>query len=973
MYWRRPAIRGEGMSLWLRTLAVEGGFPARALEGDGWASIYLARVVADLLSQDGDTDDAALVAAERQSGYAARAYRQSIFYAVAADLALAIVGLRRKADANTQDRDLPTSVRLDLIDPGWRADLPIHLEPTVTAALVDGLLAVEKFTTAGGVLGCERLLMRSGSDWRPAIRLALDGISAGSIEKGLPRSPERLRAFPGGELARFVSGELAVFEPPGEVGEGWRVRPSRREMVFRGVPLTTNVSLDLQSNGRSILQVPWPGGESVRAPLTVFGLESGDDALVLLGSGSGGYGPDELAVLVPAEAKLTNEPGGYSEPVDGRVDDGATLWCVRGAARIEMADGDVYRVAAGQAGAQRDRLLVSGETVVGLASGDPIVELLAGRPAITVCEGRNARSPRSKEIFWRPSGERAWHPWDGAGGVFGLIDIAWRDGPFTRDRRKAFLLSPGSELRRRSERDVIVYELSGFAGTRVSAAENGLELETQPGGALRARFLGRPRNRASLLLTDARGASCRAEARYPFGCGIASWAGDLASPWGGRASRALSLKEVASSVAFSNGRQVLRARVVDRSGTAVPGGETSWSFEDELPLRGVASDLASLMLPCADINVQAELTFDGTGERWRIALFENTFRSETTDLWSIQGATIEAGTVLSGRPVFDPWAETTLTPVEKLGVVTSTQLGSILGTWIVYLRRGAEILSRPSILASGPAELQPPSGLRRAFAVQDTAERERAILACFDAIGSGEEGSEADLKLLIQTCISLNGVPPGSLDALRLLPNRPAVAARLLLEVGPDGRDTVLTLPSSLPFDWYLVPVSCWVQAADLLRATLTDRLSSVAGVERASKLAGETLALTAAQLTGRGLLLGWPLFAAQVTRTPPVRRLLKLKSAANDHIQRHGDASAGQGSLFRSMRLDLPAELLDFDSSHLETLDAPCAAAAAAAGLTILTEAAIRRIKTAARVDPIYFAQAFDAWFFELMNNRPT
>ena len=53
--------------------------------------------------------------------------------------------------------------------------------------------------------------------------------------------------------------------------------------------------------------------------------------------------------------------------------------------------------------------------------------------------------------------------------------------------------------------------------------------------------------------------------------------------------------------------------------------------------------------------------------------------------------------------------------------------------------------------------------------------------------------------------------------------------------------------------------------------------------------------------------------------------------------------------------------------------LDAPCAAAAAAAGRVDLDADAVRHIKAARRTDPTYFHEAFEARFVELQNGNCT
>jgi hypothetical protein len=117
--------------------------------------------------------------------------------------------------------------------------------------------------------------------------------------------------------------------------------------------------------------------------------------------------------------------------------------------------------------------------------------------------------------------------------------------------------------------------------------------------------------------------------------------------------------------------------------------------------------------------------------------------------------------------------------------------------------------------------------------------------------------------------------------------------------------------------------------------------------------------------------LLGWPLYVAGLC-PPPNTPTQSLLSAARDHIRRHGDRIVDQASgesLFRrTPKWSLPDEFRNnFHEVHLEMLDAPCAAACVASGEAPADPEDIRRMKTAERADPIYFAAAFNAQLVRL------
>jgi hypothetical protein len=612
---------------------------------------------------------------------------------------------------------------------------------------------------------------------------------------------------------------------------------------------------------------------------------------------------------------------------------------------------------------------LTSEDVRGLASEDPGVELVGGVPAAILSEGRTSRAPRRGEIVWRPAGEAIWRDWGSAADALGLVDIAWRDGPFTRDRGKAFILPSGAELLRRRQRDIVLYTPVGLDDFALSSAETGLTLTEAGPTEIRASFQGRPRHRASILLRDPRGCGLAVSAPFPQRTGMARWSGEVVAPTGGQAGSPLSLTQLADLIAFGEGRQVLRARLLDSEGCPLSGSDTAWTFEDELPLRSVAADLAELMLPCADIDLRAELVFDGEGDRWLVSQFEVVMRLTGAAISRIRPR-LGGQVALHGRAATEPWAESKLADIASSEIADGRPFPvgeGCEGAWIAYLRRGDQVISRPTIIEFGDRPRPSDESLSAALALRSKPEREAAILSRFDAIAAGADYAQAELRCLAQTCASLRGLPPGSLDILRLLPHHPAVAAALLLTAHPGERPAVFALSEGLPFAWYLVPVRCWLRAADLVEAALAERLAPAAGAARARELAQQSLKATAKQLIDNVPLLAWPLSA--ITCDAPTRSLTPLKQAANDYIQRYGDKSTGRDSLFRTVVAGLPSVFVDcFDPAHLEALDAPCAAAAAAAGQAVLSEMAVRRVKTAFRTDPIYFVQAYDAWFLDLV-----
>ena len=135
------ALAEKGLTLWgrevrrlsggdrriLSTLACEGGFPAAAVEegGRGWAREVLRVIVGPLLAEPSVDLDHALDLARSQSERLPQSFRDEHFFALCADLAAAVVRLRREAEAPAALQGIPAAAWLTINRPTWRDDLPI--------------------------------------------------------------------------------------------------------------------------------------------------------------------------------------------------------------------------------------------------------------------------------------------------------------------------------------------------------------------------------------------------------------------------------------------------------------------------------------------------------------------------------------------------------------------------------------------------------------------------------------------------------------------------------------------------------------------------------------------------------------------------------------------------------------------------------------------------------------------------------
>jgi hypothetical protein len=960
------------------TLAVEGGFPAGILEeADRWLLPYLSRVVGTLLASESADASTAFAAAQKESIYAAIAYRQDIFYALAADLAAAIVHFRRKADIN-RPRGVSASEWLDATQPDWRTHLPIATSAEAAARLVDGLMQSDANKLLGDkTVGCDRLLRKRDGLWRPAIQLSSDGIAKAGLLKELSGRTERMRAFPAATFAKYSSGEIAIFEPPGISDEGWRVRPSRGDPIISGVPFTVPISVEFRCDGSPIGQSTWPHGAAIRNEIGVFASDllasAAGSTLKLIGTGSGVFKPATVFVAIPPTWGIqANAIEDEVEALDEPCEDSRRLWRVKGVAIVRSPEDDRYRIVSDGALSSPDELRLDGVAPIGFDSEEPDVELFAGVPDIRVYDNGRDREAGHLEVKWRPDGERAWKQFPLPNG---RIEIAWIDPQtnFIRDRRRLFILPAGARLDRQRISDGMAYTPIGFNAKALQLADDNLTVQAHE-EALFVRFTRAPARRARFTLSCGNSRPLTISAPYLLGTGLANWSG-LRMPGGRTTSTAvkISLAELAEYVAFADGRQCLYATLLNRKRSRFDRCAPRWNFTDELPLRSVADELFATVSPLADIDVSIELTLQN--EYWHVQQFEMTLALQADHLWIAQGYSRDSAIELFGRPIEAPWEERHLASwsvSDQLARRIPPMPEGLRGGWIVYGRRVEIIITRPIIMAFGDND-NIDDGLAAAVSIADLDLRGAAIQQRFNDIASGAEGSDSDVAWLLKLCSSLNGLPPGSFDVLRVLSGHPCVAARVALRASNDEMRTVLNIAEGLPLAWFLIPVDAWRHAAKLEQQFSHALLSPGVGEAMATLLSRRAIEDAVKQLAAIEPLLSWPLLAATGVMAKQMPTRHSLAEAAQDHIRRYGDrgseSSGGEGQFRRAFPNEMPTEFERFDPTYLEALDAPCVAALVVAKNRALDVGQMRQIKAVARTDSIFFSEAFDARFVQLTN----
>ena len=974
-WWKRPVVKRASGRHWLLTIAVEGGFPVRVLQaGEGWLSRYLNEVVGRLLGiTDDPSPDDAFAMADAAKDALHDTYRQEAFIALAADLALALVKLRRIAEA-TAPNLMPSAV-LDQVRPGWRDELPIAADTDAARVLVDGMLAVKKIARGlSGGAGCVRVLRRGVKGWSTGLRLSLGGELKADALAELPARGTRLGVHPYGVLARALGEELAFLDPPGEDSDSWRLRPLTRRTELDDVPLEARIEVLIQSPDGASHAMLWPGGGPERSDVLTFEIDAenagGPTTLVLAAQGSASLRAERVVVTAPADWSVRWE----GEAVEGTpasigaTRDGRGLWLADKSVLLESADGDLlYCIKTGIDEELRDRIGLDGQSPRSFDSADD-VSLFAGPPTVTCYRGRTSTKPADNELLWRRARGDPWQELARSRLPFGTIDIMWRDAStrFVRDRVRAAIVPKSACVIREREGEAWRYNFQDFGELAISPEPaTGLNVEKRSGSVFALLFHSNLLRRVTFVLrTPNSTRTIRITLPFPLRDGIAHWNGKIVPPGSDITPTALS-----ELVAFGEGKLRLCCELKNTE----KGSPAHYTLGDrELGLRPLAdrvrSDLAS-----TGIDAWVALTIGDGAPPWRIKLFDREVRCADGAASVVKPGLEQEPLILAGRSVAMPCEERRLAAIDPEDVLNRRSIPlpkSMTGAWWVYLRSDRGVRSRPSIVPCAGETLPVGDGLAATVVIAAPSARQAAIVERLNAMAADTDGAAKDVEWLNKLIGSLDGLPASTFDVLSALSDAPVVLARLLLFADDAAQGGIWRLEAELPFLWAALPLTAWSVAADALgRSVMSPLLAAGWELARAAPIGKRVIDSAAIRTGNLDPVIGTMLAAAGLL--PNLSSIPSIRDAAQGYVRRtfdRGDMAIGlpkQTSVFRTPELDphLPGWFkTTFDLMHLEALDAPIGAAFAAKADVKLTRTQLRRCKEAKVADPVYFVEGITA-----------
>jgi hypothetical protein len=958
-YWGRKLRVRPGTRQFLLTLALEGGIPVRVVVdgGEGWLREYLRAILRQAVNGRASSAEQFLAIARDERGRMARRYDHDDFVELCAEFALIILTLRQGAEA-AKVVGVPNSAILNATHPGWQDELPIHVpaeNEALARQLLTGLLDEKLSGPVTRGIEAHRYLVRRDGEWVPALQLLADGeIAVGRLPE-LP-TEERARAVAAGHLAEYIPGEIALLEPPSERSKTWRMRPTARSSrMMHGFPLDAPVSAILTTPSSAPVSWNWPGGDPRHSDVLIFEADEpngSERVLRLVRSGSAGLPAKSLHVLIRPdwEIQCTDSTQIVSDELLAHLD-----------RRLIEVTGTVYLRAPGETA--RYRVATDSQSqsaalelpffLAGWRPAEPDEEMATSPLVPLVREGTTVRSPKPRELYYRRPGGR-WIELTGSGlAGEGPFDVSLRDpsADIQIERTRVVLVPSGARIEARMT-DTLVGELRlvGMSGWSIS----GPDLQpTEDAQLFAIQFDRVPNQQLNATLHSASGVSFEVIVPVTGRDAVVALSWGAIIPPGAK----VDISALRGAVIVAPARTRLEV---------APKGARSGGFnvtvDGGMPMGVLRSAIREALASLNEQDEQLELAFLGdTRLPIRITRFRVPMLAWNNGevIWRSTPATLTSKLV--ARMILDPRHEHALTQTAD-------------GRWrlpdwcegpcLVYLRDGPDVVSRPRIVTGAPVST-PANALQRALTTADYDQRQAAIKKELEIIGAGGLDAAASTKWLTEAVVHLRGLPPNSIDALRLLPEHPQAAIAMLVNAADADRAAVWALQEELPLLWLAMRATAWEPAIQSYRLTLFDALSRnlPANAIDAAKVANEqTDRLRDALIEMEPALASVCGNSAQRLRLfkslPPLNALTSHYIAS--HHDRNRDDRNHLGERLVSLGLKLPVEIASKAHDMFAGLFAPVLLAAAAASKMKPAQEDMLLIRHVLREDPTYITGAW-------------
>ncbi|MBV1918769.1 MAG: STY4851/ECs_5259 family protein [Sphingomonadaceae bacterium] len=924
----------------LANLARHGGFPAAAIAGGAsWPRKFLERAVGEVLGAGSPNIETAVEICERNEYLIPAGWRGQEMQAICGELALKIAELRTFADCKDAAGGRPYSSLLDELYEDWRDELPMMLDGAA-AALIDTLLEARKITS-GGRIRVERILRQRDGTWRESLDFHIEGRWEDKSHELSPEANQRVFLKPAGPLADNVNSRLAFLEH--ETAQCWIARAMGGSRLIE-FPFLEPVMADFHSRGAR-LSSPFtlPGGKAIGEGLRVFEMRAASSGrgtyLSLIGQGSGSYRIDQILLDCPSGWTVGGQGGASEiEREDFDLAAGRQLYRCSGEIIVNSTNGDTYLIRTGQSADRKDRLTIFGRAVAGVQCPD--YSKLIQHPLHPEVEDGLARRTGSKEeIWWRFKGQRAWQ-----GGIAtcgpGECEFGWldKDTGHLRGKDIAWILPAEFSLVQQSQRSETEIVLSGWDGEAqlgddTNANNRSWRVRTDP-----------PR-RALVPLQLKCGSAA------PFSLNVPIHAKEWLTTWDGEllgANTELGLADLRETVARAPAQSVLMGDIIQFDGASL---EVTWPIQSELGLSALRGDIATLMRPLG-IDTRVKLNFlNGSEDYWFVTEFGNELVREPGGGLSPRKAIVGEAIRICGRYLGAPEKEVDFGLFEGSGSLLGARaiaLPRLRGPWLVYLRDGTRILTRPKYVAGDEPADPPQHALGRAMA-QPYEMAQRDLAALLESIQEDPQSKEAVMALnaMMELAVSLDGLPPQTFNIFEKFESAELISPLLLYRCEERNLTGLLELYDGLASSWTLLPRRAWEEAFEAQGQFLVERLDD-------PQWALTRIIERQSEITAR-----MPQLAPLICRDYVPSGWEELREHFTNHTCEGINCEGDIQSPFREeLGIFLPDE--SFASPLMRVFDAPFAAGLFVREKITLNQLQKLTIKDVERRHPDYFSRAY-------------
>lgn len=952
--WRRPQPTGGERLL---AIVSEAGFPVASVREDPRIASWLKNAVR---------------AAER--GYSVRDSVAAEAWRVSERLAFALfepaVGLceniveLRACLPQDQQRGSDAVDWLDQMRPHWRDDLPFDIEGEDVRTMVEEIIQLRDSSIAA--LDVKRTLTKSADGWHARASLNLSGnidlrrFSPSVVEA--VQSARRLRVFP---RPPFCDEAIAVAAIETIEADDVSIHELRPLVTTFEAPLTlvSDARILIQTGNSTVCEFVAPGGEALLDPIIALQIEQ---------TSEDGH-PSRLRVLGPSPAQTTRPTlvlavlskhldlvsfsDGYCD-LGGCVGSDHRIVSFRGTARATIG-GTTWTW---RTSAERDadgRLLLVGSLVPNVR--EPV---FLGFPQVWVERENHISSPKGDSLHWRPRGRGSWKaiakssPW-------GDVDLAVIEKGAPRYVTSASIVPPSFRIeldRRRRELEIVDAE------TRMVGAQAARNLTVRLEGGRAIVALGPATKGAKIALNLKWDAETQITFADPSHELRILDEDDCLSPL--RATISVDALKRLRLVAPQQTSLCIELRANDVKHISI-----SRVVVGEVPLSAFSDAIIQLLGSSESLDASARLSAVGASD----FIADIHWYDEEVDLFDAPPPNAFAALGILHRLDLRSYSLThpTAAAVEIEGPATQSALRSKLSTllppgpWLVYGRRRQGSKIRPRVVPVAAGRSAEATALSRAIAVESVDIRQQAILECYshaDAFSASELRAVIDLLMISKK----EGVPISSIDALKLLPHRPALAVKVLAACDSlVERAALLEIQRELPFLWCSTLIDDWVRAFSLRMNDLAERLSSI-GVDRGAAIRSLDSALGDV-VNLRPELAGHAKVTFLVCATAEASRLKKaidgrvfrsqfvrrngVRWEIDRLVARHDEGMVPPRDMFNSGSLSTIQSYYEpYADEFSEIIAAPLLIADYASGRAMLDQSELRRSRNAWLYDPEYF-----------------